>query len=224
MGFLGKFVVQKPAPVIDFPEDRPLHEIEIPGLPDGSAFALQTSKEALDGSDEKNHWKGGGLDHVYRSRFGFNKEICPLCYNETKQKYVALIYASDFGIRQSFSPCAWICESCSCVVLDEMIPAQSARWKGYSYFVPVGIASANTFFESRKDDMNIFTTYEGKKPVFVVDQDSKDVTDVMYENEINSSTCFAALDSGNSQKKQLSEEKKRQKRKAEKQARKKQRH
>ena len=224
MGFLGKFVVRKPAAVIDFPDGRPLHEIEIPELIDGTGFALGASKTTFDASDEKNHWKGDRIDHVYRSRFGFKKETCPMCFNETKQKYIALIYASDFGIRQSFSPCAWICEPCSCVVLDEMLPAQSARWIGYSYLVPVGLASATSFFESRKDDMNIFMTYEGKKPVFVVDEDSKDVTDVMYENEINSSTCFAALGFCNSQKKQLSEEKRRQKRKAEKQARKKQRH
>ena len=224
MGFLEKYVKQKSAPIVAVPDGRPQHEVLIPELIDASAFALSTSNVELDVSDKNNLWNAGGLDHVYRSRFGFKKETCPLCSCETKHKYIALIYASDCGNRQSLSPCAWICEPCSCVVLDESLPAQAARWKGYSYFVPVGLAGANSFFESPKAGMNIFTTYEGKVPVFVFDENSKNVIDVMYKNEINSSTCWGPRSSDNFRTNKISEEKRRQKRKAEKQARKKQRH
>ena len=223
MGFFGNLFSRKDTSVTDFSKCLPLKEIKIPELPDASEFAMGEAIEGFGSPDDNKYWKGGGLNHVYRSRLGFKKEQCPLCSNETKQKYIVLIYATDTGVRQSLSPSAWICEPCSCLVLDEMLPALSARWRGYSYLVPVGMANANSRFEENDIDLNKFATYEGKKPIFVLDNNTKEAIDIKYKGEINSSTSFKQFAFDAFQQKLLSDEKMGQNRKAEKQARKKQR-
>ncbi len=224
MAFLGHYFTRKPTPLTDFPQILPQSETVIPELTDASVFRSDQKIEGFDATDNNNYWHGGELKHVYRSRLGFKKESCPICCNATSQKYISLVYASDLGTRQSLSPCAWICEPCSCVVLDESICAQSAHWKGYSYFVPVGFSNVNDFFNSNKNDMNLFSTYEGKTPVFVIDKEIDSITDVLYQDEVNTSTCYSPDDAFGTAKNLALEEKKRQKRKAEKLARKKQRH
>jgi len=165
------------------------------------------------------------LKHIYRSRFGFEKETCPICFSKTEQKFATIIYAADSSHRLSFSPSAWICEPCSCLVLDESLLVQTAKWKGYTYLLPLGVTHSSDFFVENEDEsINLFQTYEGKKPVFVLDPKTKNVLDVIYKDEDVLSTCFYPRDGlvyiRNDDK---SEEKKRQKRKAEKKARKKQR-
>ena len=85
------------------------------------------------------------------------------------------------------------------------------------------MANANSRFEENDIDLNKFATYEGKKPIFVLDNNTKEAIDIKYKGEINSSTSFKQFAFDAFQQKLLSDEKMGQNRKAEKQARKKQR-
>lgn len=163
-------------------------------------------------------WDGNRLKHVYRTARGFRCEECPKCQRPLTNFYVGLVYGSRHQLRQHMSPCAHICDQCSVVVLDEKWPRLSAQRSGYSYTVPVGVFSLRGP-PPPVDKLEFFETYEGHDVLHILDEDGF-LEDIAYKD--GASLGLNARPTTHRSKEES--KRRRDKRKAERAARKRNRH
>ena len=126
------------------------------------------SPDALKMDDENIWCQPIILKHLYRSRLGFAREICPKCGTMTKQQYVTLLYGGEREVRQCLTPSAWVCKPCQVVVIDE--EAISDLNEAYS-FKPLAIIEAAIHKKTETPKIPFFETYETKRPVYELDED-----------------------------------------------------
>ena len=126
-------------------------------------------------------WDGAALLHVYRKQRGYAVDVCPKCHEQLINYYVGLIYGSQHGLRQNMSPCAFICDPCDVVVLDEHLPKNVARMYGHQYTVPVGIYSLRRSAPP-PDELDFFRSYEGREVIHLLDEDGF-LENVIYKEE-----------------------------------------
>ena len=168
--------------------------------------------------DGPKSWDGKPPRHVYRKTHGFRSEVCPKCERTLTNYYVGLVYGSHQQLRQHMSPCAHICGHCSVVVLDEKWPREAAQRNGYNYTVPVGIYSLKGP-PPPVDKLEFFKTYEGREVVHILDEDGF-LEDVAYKDGL--SLGLNAMPATHRSKTEAKQ--RRNKRKAERAARKRNRH
>ena len=117
------------------------------------------------------------ISSVYRIDCGFDEGFCPECDKEIKQYQVTLLYASDSGIRRALSPCAWICRDCRVALIDEEKASFASSIVGeHEFFHPLGLLTPEQFFDEAEEDIekhdpSIFSFYEGRKLVHAFDED-----------------------------------------------------
>jgi hypothetical protein len=126
-------------------------------------------------------WDGAALLHVYRKQRGYAVDVCPKCHEQLINYYVGLIYGSQHGLRQNMSPCAFVCDPCDVVVLDEHLPKNVARMYGHQYTVPVGIYSLRRSAPP-PDELDFFRSYEGREVIHLLDEDGF-LENVIYKEE-----------------------------------------
>jgi hypothetical protein len=132
--------------------------------------------------NESAIWRGEPIVHVYRRERDGSIEQCPRCGGKLEHKYVGLVYASTGQLRQSASPCAFICHACRLAVIDKQLPERTAHEQGYDYLFPVGMYRLDQPVPPL-EDLRIFETYEGHEPMFLLDEDEK-MEDVLYADQV----------------------------------------
>jgi hypothetical protein len=124
--------------------------------------------ESVIGTEGDRFWDGEPLQHVYRKQRGYDIDSCPKCNGDLTNYYVGLVYGSHRELRQHMSPCAYVCNPCNVVVLDEALPRGLAKLRGYPYTAPVGIYSLKRPAPPTAE-LDFFKTYEGRETIFVLD-------------------------------------------------------
>lgn len=137
--------------------------------------------DSIISGDGPKLWDGAPLLHVYRKQRGYAVDVCPKCQKQLINYYVGLIYGSQHELRQHMSPCAFVCDPCHVVVLDEHLPKNVARMYGYRYTVPVGIYSLRRS-PPPADELDFFRSYEDKEVIHLLDEDGF-LEDVIYKEE-----------------------------------------
>ena len=124
----------------------------------------------------------GTIEHGYPRAAVSQTDQCPRCHNKTQQHYANFIYATDVAPRVMFAPAGFFCTECPTVIIDEEMIEAGVK-KGYSFQGVVGID-----YEGKKDP-DLFRTWNGKKPVYVFDENKN----VMGLSTIDSEEAYKGM-------------------------------
>ena len=108
----------------------------------------------------------GEVRHGYSKTTLRNPSVCPRCGAPTRQYSAHFIYATDKGMRVMMAPAGLFCSRCPTVVVDEDLIAAGVK-SGFQYQGVVGID-----FLGKKEPA-AFETWNGRKPIYVFDEDEQ---------------------------------------------------
>jgi hypothetical protein len=108
----------------------------------------------------------GRVEHAYSRNAVSRVEQCPRCKGQTRQESADFIYATDIAPRVMFAPAGFFCVDCPMVIIDEGMIASGMK-RGFTFQGVVGID------HGRKKEPDLFRTWNGKKSVYVLDEDGK---------------------------------------------------
>jgi len=106
----------------------------------------------------------GKVEHGYSRQALSQTDLCPRCQAKTEQKYAHFIYATNIETLVMFAPAGFFCPRCPTVIIDEEIIARGVR-KEFRFQGVVGLD------DPREKKPNPFDTWNGKKVVYVFDED-----------------------------------------------------
>jgi hypothetical protein len=104
----------------------------------------------------------GTIEHAYESDFTGYTDHCPRCNAPTKQMYSGFVYATQTKPRVMTAPAGHFCTQCPTVIIDDRILRN-----GVSGTVKYGGTCA--LETGYHDHPLIFATFNGEKPVYILD-------------------------------------------------------
>jgi hypothetical protein len=107
---------------------------------------------------------GGRVEHAYSRNAVSRTNRCPRCNGQTRQQSADFIYATDIAPRVMFAPAGFFCGDCPTVIVDEAMIASGVK-REFTFQGVVGID------HGRKREPDLFRTWNGKKSVYVLDED-----------------------------------------------------
>ncbi|NQU40566.1 MAG: hypothetical protein HQ523_11480 [Lentisphaerae bacterium] len=122
----------------------------------------------------------GNVTHGYSKKFLGNVAICPLCQSATQRRAANFIYATDIATRAMLAPAGFFCTTCPTVIVDEQMVATGVK-HGYTFRRVVGI----DYFG--KKDPDYFGTWNGEKPIYILDEDEQIMDMVVDGDHLRSS-------------------------------------
>jgi hypothetical protein len=125
----------------------------------------------------------GSIEHGYSKAFAGQTDTCPRCKSPTQQNMANLIYTTDVACRVMLAPAGYFCQACPSVIVDEKIIAAGAK-RGFRYRRVVGI----DYFEKKAADY--FTTWNGEKPIYVLDENEQ-MMDMVLKSEMRAPSASA---------------------------------
>jgi len=108
----------------------------------------------------------GRVEHGYSRNAVSRTAQCPRCNGQTRQQSANFIYATDIAPRVMFAPAGFFCLDCPTVIIDEGMIASGVK-RGFTFQGVVGID------HGKKKEPDLFRTWNGKKSVYVLDEDGK---------------------------------------------------
>ncbi len=118
----------------------------------------------------------GGVTHGYSRAFVGSTETCPRCGASTRQYTANFIYATDVACRVMLAPAGYFCTACPTVIVDERMISTGMK-AGYRFRRVVGVDY------SGKKDPDYFGTWNGEKPIYVIDENEQ-IVDMMVDSEM----------------------------------------
>ena len=152
-------------------------DVEEPRNPEGGKGILTVNTDDLTREGRQAVWEQIGktsnlpiyednVEHGY-TRFAVSETSrCPRCHAYTQQHYANFIYATDIAPRVMFAPAGFFCTACPTVIIDEEMIAAGVK-EEFRFQGVVGIDY------DKKKDPGLFRTWNGKKAVYVFDEDQK---------------------------------------------------
>lgn len=107
----------------------------------------------------------GKIEHAYESDFTGYTDHCPKCDAPTEQLYTGIVYATQIRARVMSAPAGHFCTKCPTVIINDDIIRKG---------IPAGFKYGGTCaLEGNQSEPNLFSTLNGKKPVYILDEDQQ---------------------------------------------------
>ncbi|MEP7336584.1 MAG: hypothetical protein ABI977_02375 [Acidobacteriota bacterium] len=157
--------------------------LRIPTRMDEESSVVSLNMDSLNEDEKKRLYQailaknGMGL-HEDRVKHGYSleklgsSEQCPRCLSPTERKCAYFVYATEAGTRVMMTPAGYFCPQCPTVIIDEALIREGITG-GFHYRGVVG-------FHHDDQEMDILNTWNGEKPVFILDE-SEDVIAVVAQ-------------------------------------------
>jgi hypothetical protein len=104
----------------------------------------------------------GEVEHAYESNFTKQTDICPRCEAATELMYAHFVYATEYAPRVMSGPGGFFCTKCPTVIINDAQVAIVAKPR----FQYGGVCA----IETTLGKPNLFSTMNGKKSAYVLDQ------------------------------------------------------
>jgi len=111
----------------------------------------------------------GEVKHGYESDFIKYKDKCPRCQAPTQQMMSNFAYATQEKSRLMAAPAGHFCVECPTVIIDDDIMRMGIDANRFWYG---GVFSIETGYT---DQPHLFETFNGEKPVMILDEDMENV-------------------------------------------------
>jgi len=147
----------------------------------------------------------GSIEHGFSKQAAGSTDKCPRCGAVTRQHNANFVYATDIAPRAMLAPAGYFCSSCPTVIVDEELIAAGMK-QGFQYRCVVGIDYGG------KKDFEIFRTWNGKKPIYVLDENHQ-LMDMTAEDELRPQRSSRHKPSGKKKRKMEREARRRNRRK-----------
>ena len=108
----------------------------------------------------------GTMEHSYTKAWAGHTDRCPRCGAATVRKTANFVYATDTAPRAMLAPAGYFCGACPTVIIDEDFIAGAVK-PGVTFRRVVAIDDDNG------KRLDIFKTWNGKKPVYVLDENEQ---------------------------------------------------
>ncbi len=132
----------------------------------------------------------GEVEHGYTKAAVGGTATCPRCRAPTRQHCAHFVYATDIATRVMLAPAGFFCSQCPTVIVDEGMIAVGVK-EGFQFRGVVGIDFAG------KREMALFRTWNGRKPVYILDENEQ----IMGLSTVESSQATGARFSSSQRKK-----------------------
>ncbi len=109
----------------------------------------------------------GQVENAYESDFLGYKDKCPLCQTPTQQMYSNFVWTNQAAARLMAAPAGHFCPNCPTVIIDDDLMKASINKARFQYW---GTVAIETGFSENKDDLNLFKTFNGIKPTYILDE------------------------------------------------------
>lgn len=121
----------------------------------------------------------GSISHGYSKAFTGKTEKCPRCSSPTRQCTANFIYVTGTACRAMLVPAGFFCTACPTVIVDEQLISIAVK-AGYRFRRVVGVDYLD------KKDPDYFETWNGEKPIYILDEDQQ-FMDMVLDSEIRAS-------------------------------------
>ena len=108
----------------------------------------------------------GKIENAYESDFLGYKDKCPLCESPTVQHFSNFVWANQEASRIATAPAGHFCPNCPTVIIDDDV-MRSAINPRFHYW---GTCAIDTGFGKTPEDINLFKTFNGIKPTYILDE------------------------------------------------------
>lgn len=109
----------------------------------------------------------GTVENAYESDFLGYKDKCPLCNAATVQHYSNFVWSNQIAGRIMAAPAGHFCPNCPTVIIDDDIIKTGINKARFQYW---GTCAIETGFETNKEKITLFKTFNGGKPTYILDE------------------------------------------------------
>jgi hypothetical protein len=127
----------------------------------------------------------GTIEHAYTKDSVGAADKCPRCGSPTERKVANFVYATDSATRAMWAPAGLFCTACPTVIIDEGIIAAGVK-HGFRFRRVVGIDYGG------KKRMDVFRTWNGKKPVYVLDENEQ-FSDLVTHDDLRPASAMSSF-------------------------------
>ena len=120
----------------------------------------------------------GKVEHAYARAAVSRTDRCPRCNGQTRQQSANFIYATNVAPRVMFAPAGFFCVDCPTVIIDEGMIASGVK-RRFTFQGVVGID------HGKKKESDLFRTWNGKRSVYVLDEDGKPLGISTHDDEVD---------------------------------------
>ena len=117
----------------------------------------------------------GKVEHAYELTYVKEPTICPRCQSHTQQCYAHFIYTTQDSTRYIFAPSGFFCSECPTVIIDQEM-LKTGIPKEFEFRGVFGIIC------DTRDKPDLFMTWNGKKSLYVVDEEKNTVELITSDN------------------------------------------
>ena len=150
---LGAMMYNEDGNIVTFVQNREIENSEV-----------QLHLKAFSEASNLEVFKGK-IEHAYESDFTGYTDHCPKCDAPTKEMYSGFVYATQTRARVMSAPAGHFCTKCPTVIINDETIREN---------MPQGIKYGGTCaLEGNINHPNIFSTFNGKKPMYVLDEDKQ---------------------------------------------------
>lgn len=114
----------------------------------------------------------GNVEHGYSLEKLGSVETCPRCSSPTERRCAYFVYATEAGARVMMTTAGFFCRQCPTAIIDESV-IRAGITGNFQYRGIVG-------FHHDDRETNILSTWNGEKPVFILDE-SEDIIGVITQ-------------------------------------------
>ena len=108
----------------------------------------------------------GTIENAYESDFLGYKDKCPLCQTPTVQHFSNFIWANQEASRIATAPAGHFCPNCPTVIIDDDVIKRAINPR-FHYW---GTCAIDTGFNTQTEAVNLFKTFNGEKPTYILDE------------------------------------------------------
>jgi hypothetical protein len=109
----------------------------------------------------------GEVENAYESDFLGYKDKCPLCHTPTQQMYSNYVWTNQVASRLMAAPAGHFCPNCPTVIIDDDIMQGGINKSRFLYW---GTVAIDTGVSDKQDSVNLFQTFNGIKPTYILDK------------------------------------------------------
>ncbi len=120
----------------------------------------------------------GHVKHAYESDFIKYKDKCPRCHTPTTQMMSNFAYATQITSRLMTAPAGHYCTKCPTVIIDDDIMRSGIA----SNFKYGGVFTIENGYD---DEPRFFESFNGEKPILVLDEDQKEIMGIVQSVHYN---------------------------------------
>lgn len=144
----------------------------------GNLKVTDDDRKEVERLSKISHFTGEEFSNLKDTLCGYslkstNTGKCPKCSSDLKRHYCDFVYVvKNLGMRVAYGPYGHFCNTCPTVVVDtddlKVGILNHSHQRGF--FRPIGL--------DLKGDLHLFREWNGKKPLFVIDDIDEQIYDV----------------------------------------------